>query len=80
MSRDSADRLRDILDCIRKARNADRLLQQGDQAGDRELVEMSSGPEARLLVSKATARPDYTRLDLGLRRRTGRHGFAAPEL
>ena len=31
MSRDSADRLRDILDCIRKARNADALLQQGDQ-------------------------------------------------
>ena len=39
MSRDSADRLRDIVDCIRKARNADALLQQGDEAGDRGLVE-----------------------------------------
>ena len=39
MSRDSTDRPRDILDCIRKTRNAARLLQQGDQADDRELVE-----------------------------------------
>ena len=39
MSRDTSDRLRDILDCIRKARNADALLQRGDEQGDRELVE-----------------------------------------
>jgi len=39
MSRDSADRLRDILDCIRRARVADGLLQRGDQTGDIELVE-----------------------------------------
>ena len=39
MSRDPEDRLRDILDCIRKARNADGVLQRGAAAGDRELVQ-----------------------------------------
>lgn len=39
MSRNSTDRLRDILDCIRRARVADGLLQQGAEAGDLELVE-----------------------------------------
>ena len=39
MSRNSADRLRDILDCIRRAQVADGLLQQGAEAGDLELVE-----------------------------------------
>jgi uncharacterized protein with HEPN domain len=39
VSRDPTDRLRDILDCIRKARNADRLLLRGDEQGDQALVE-----------------------------------------
>lgn len=39
MSRAPADRLRDILDCIRRARNVDRILQDGDEAGDPQLVE-----------------------------------------
>jgi uncharacterized protein with HEPN domain len=39
VSRNSAERLRDILDCIRRARNADGLLQRGHEVGDRELVE-----------------------------------------
>ena len=39
MSRNSADRLRDILDCIRKARPADGLRRPDDELGDRDLVE-----------------------------------------
>ena len=51
MSRDPSDRHRDIVDCIRKARNADALLQQGDEAGDRELVETAfAAVERNLLV------------------------------
>ena len=58
MSRDPADRLRDILDCIRKARNADGLLQQGDQGGDRELVETAFAAVERNLFVIGEAAKD----------------------
>lgn len=62
MSRNSADRLRDILDCIRKARNADSLLQQGDEVGDRQLVETAfAAVERNLFVIGEAAKdlPDH---------------------
>lgn len=58
MSRDPADRLRDILDCIRKARNADALLQRGDEAGDRELVETAFAAVERNLFVIGEAAKD----------------------
>ncbi|HYN30863.1 MAG TPA: HepT-like ribonuclease domain-containing protein [Dermatophilaceae bacterium] len=58
MSRDSADRLRDILDCIRKVRNADALLQQGDRAGDREVVETAFAAVERNLFVIGEAAKD----------------------
>jgi len=58
VSRDPADRLRDILDCIRKARNADALLQRGDEAGDRELVETAFAAVERNLFVIGEAAKD----------------------
>jgi len=56
--RDSTDRLRDILDCIRKARNADALLQRGDEDGDRELLETAFAAVERNLFVIGEAAKD----------------------
>lgn len=58
MSRDTGDRLRDILDCIRKARNADALLRRGDEQGDRELVETAFAAVERNLFVIGEAAKD----------------------
>ena len=58
MSRAPADRLRDILDCIRSARNADRILQDGDELGDPQLVETAFAAVERNLFVIGEAAKD----------------------